>query len=161
MIRRRAVTTLDATHDAGNLIAEELVLDGNIIDVVVLDGRENATHVADDTILTAVVEDVATDEVRTDGLAAPADASGTEDGFHLVLITWLALGASTHVVASRFLLADTDGATLSIVNITVFNDPALAPVGTEEAWLIGSRRRPRTGGLCKIVCDAARGQTEK
>ena len=75
--------------DAGDLVAVELALEGDVVDVVVLDGREHAAEVADDAVLAAVVDGVAADDVRADVLPVPADLTGGEHRLELVLVAGL------------------------------------------------------------------------
>ena len=80
--------------DAGDLVAVELALERDVVDVVVLDGGERAAEVADDAGLSAVVDDVATDDVRADVLPVPTDLAGGEDGLELVLVSGLVAALS-------------------------------------------------------------------
>ena len=141
--------------DSGNLVTEILMLHGDIVDVVVLDCGEDAAHVAYDAVLAAVMQDIVADDVRTDGLAAPADARSPEYSLHLVLVARLALSACAHVVARALFLADTDGTALGIMDIAVLDDPLLAPVGAEKARLVSGRRSPWT--CCLAHLESAHG----
>ena len=75
--------------DAADLVAVELALEGDVVDVVVLDRGEHAAEVADDAVLAAVVDRVAADDVRADVLAVPADLAGGEHRLELVLVAGL------------------------------------------------------------------------
>ena len=48
------------------------------------------------------------------------------------------------------LLANADAAAFRIMYHIVFNDPALAPVSTQKARLVSSRRCPGAGSLCHL-----------
>ena len=141
--------------DAGDLVAVELALERDVVDVVVLDRREHAAEVADDAVLAAVVDRVAADDVRADVLAVPADLAGGEHRLELVLVAGLVAAQRRVVVARRGLLAERDGRALRVVDDVVLDDPALRPVGADEAGLVGGRRGPRAGGLRQL--EAAHG----
>src|SRR3984885_3101575 len=103
------VTDLDVDRgmqlDAGDLVTEELALDRDVVDVVVLDRREDAAEVAHDAVLPAVEDRVAPDHVRADVLAVPADLAGGEHGLELVLVAGLVAAPRRGVVARRSLLS--------------------------------------------------------
>ena len=141
--------------DAGDLVAVELALEGDVVDVVVLDRREHAAEVADDAVLAAVVDGVAADDVRADVLPVPADLAGGEHRLELVLVAGLVLARGRVVVARRGLLAERDGRALRVVDDVVLDDPALRPVRPDEAGLVGGRRGPGRRGVRQL--EAAHG----
>ena len=141
--------------DAGDLVAVELALEGDVVDVVVLDRREHAAEVADDAVLAAVVDDVAADDVRADVFAVPADLARGEHRLELVLVAGLVAAQGRVVVARRGFLAEGDGRALRVVDDVVLDDPALRPVGADEAGLVGGRRGPGTGSVRQL--EAAHG----
>src|SRR5699024_12027436 len=75
--------------DAGDLVAVELPPGGDVVDVVVLDGGEHGTEVADDRVLAAVEDRVPADHVRADVLGVPADLPSSEHRLQLVLVAGL------------------------------------------------------------------------
>src|SRR5829696_2402880 len=133
--------------DATDLVSVELPLEGDVVDVVVLDRGEHATEVADDAVLAAVVDGVAADDVGSDVVTVPADLPGGEDRLELVLVARLVKSQRRVVVACRNLLADRDGRALRVVDDVVLDDPALGPVWPDQAGLVGRRRGPGAGGL--------------
>ena len=136
--------------DAGDLVAVELALERDVVDVVVLDGGERAAEVADDAGLSAVVDGVAADDVRADVLPVPADLAGGEHRLQLVLVSGLVPAYRRGVVAGGGFLADRDGRALGVVDSVVLDDPALRPVRADETGLVGGRRCPRAGGLSQL-----------
>ena len=136
--------------DAGDLVAVELPLDRDVVDVVVLDGGEHAAEVTDDAVLAAVVDGVAADDVGADVLAVPADLAGGEHRLELVLVAGLVAAHGGEVVTGGDLLADGDRRALRVVDDVVLDDPALGPVRTDQTGLVGGRRRPRGRGLGEL-----------
>src|SRR5215217_910448 len=128
--------------DAADLVAVELPLDGDVVDVVVLDRREDATQVPHDAVLAAVVDRVAADDVRPDVLLVPADVAGREHGLELVLVAGLVAARCREVMPGGRLLADGDGRALGVVDDVVLDDPALGPVGADETGLVRGGRGP-------------------
>ena len=141
--------------DAADLVAVELALDRDVVDVVVLDRGEDAAEVADDAVLPAVEDRVAADHVRADVLAVPADLAGGEHGLELVLVAGLVAAQRRVVVARRGLLAERDGGALRVVDHVVLDDPALSPIGADEPGLVGGGRGPRARRLREL--EAAHG----
>ena len=94
--------------DAGDLVAVELPLDRDVVDVVVLDGGEHAAEVTDDAVLAAVVDGVAAHDVGADVLPVPADLTGGEHRLELVLVAGLVAAQGGEVVTGGDLLADGD-----------------------------------------------------
>jgi len=64
--------------DAGDLVAVELPFEGDVVDVVVLDGGEHTAEVPDDAVPAAVVDRIAAHDMGADMLAVPADLAGGE-----------------------------------------------------------------------------------
>src|SRR5687767_13793108 len=133
--------------DATDIVSIELPLEGDVVDVVVLDRGEHAAEVADDAVLAAVVDGVAADDVGSDVFPVPADLLGGEDRLELVLVARLVKSQRRVVVARGHLLADRDGRALRIVDDVVLDDPALRPVWPDQTGLVGRRWGPGAGGL--------------
>src|SRR5581483_6951752 len=133
--------------DAGDLVAVELALEGDVVDVVVLDRGEHAAEVADDAFLPAVEDRVAPDHVRADVLAVPADLAGGEHGLELVLVAGFVAAQRRVIVACRGLLAERDSRAPRVVDRVVLDDPALGPVRADEPGLVRGRRGPRARRL--------------
>src|SRR5580704_12918234 len=136
--------------NAGDLVAVELPLEGDVVDVVVLDGREDATKMSDDAVLSAVEDGVAPNGVRADMLAVPADLTCGEHRFELVLVTRLVSPRRGAVVSCGCLLADRDRGALGVVDNVVLDDPPLRPVRPDEARLVRGRWGPGTRGLRQL-----------
>ena len=133
--------------DASDLVPVELALGRDVVDVVVLDGGEHRPEMADDAVLAAVEDRVATYDVRADVLPVPPDLPGGEHGLELVLVAGLVAAKGRVVVPGRRLLAERDRRALRVVDEVVLDDPALRPVGSDQARLVRGRGRPRCGGL--------------
>ena len=71
------------------------MLHSNIIDMVAGNMTEYTAHMAYDAILSAVVNHVIPDHMRTDSLPAPACLEGSENGFHLILVAMLSVSPGT------------------------------------------------------------------
>src|SRR3954470_7129687 len=141
--------------DAADLVAVELPLDRDAVDVVVLDRREDTSQVPDDAVLAAVVDGVAADHVRSDVFGVPSDVAGREHGLELVLVPRLVATSGRVVVPGGRLLPDRDRRALRVVDDVVLDDPALRPVGADQAWLVGGGRGPGAGRLRQL--EAAHG----
>ena len=136
--------------DSGDLVPVELAFDPDVVDVVVLDGGEHTAEVADNAILTAVEDRVATDDVRADVFLVPSDLAGGEHRLELVLVAGFVAPDGGVVVAGRGFLAEGDRGALRIVDGVVLDDPALRPVRPDQAGLVGGRRRPGAGRLREL-----------
>ena len=110
------------------LMSIEFAFQSYVINMVVVDLAEYTSQMADNSILTAVVNYVIPDNMGTNLFFGPTIAFRAENSFQLVLIPGLILPDGTVVVSRGTFLADTDGAALSIMDYIVLNYPALAPV---------------------------------
>ncbi len=126
-----------------------------MVAVVVGDLAERAAHMADDRVLSAVVDGVVDDLVAADHAFGPADAQSLEHGFELILVAGLAFGAVPLVVSGGGLLAQTDRRAFGVMQDVVADGPSARPVGADHADLRGRRRRPRRGGLRHLESDDA------
>src|SRR3954464_754264 len=95
--------------DAADLVAVELAFQPDVVDVVVLDRREHTAEMTDDAVLAAVVDAVATDDVRPDVLLVPADVTGGEHRLELVLVAGFVAARRRVVVPGGHLFAEGDG----------------------------------------------------
>src|SRR5690606_9460900 len=132
--------------DAGDLGAVPLPLHVDAGDVVVGDGRERRTEVADDARLLAVPDRVAAHRVRADvvpmprvrlaGLG-PAQGQGPLDNLAFALRTAFgALRSGGPLVPPRAgLLAQGEADVLRVGDRVVLDHPALGPVRADQALL--------------------------
>ena len=102
---------------------------------------------ADNSVLSTVVNNIVADDMRTDLLLAPADSQRTENRFHLVLVTGLSVGEGAEIMSGGGFLSQADAAALCVVDDVIFNNPAFAPVDAQQSGLVGGGRRPGTCGL--------------
>ena len=117
--------------DARDLVSVKFMLDRNIVDLVITDPAEYAAQVSRDPRLSAVVDHVVPNDVRSDPLPAPADVPGFEYRLQLVLIPRPDLETGGVVLPGGLLLADADAAALGVMNDIILNDPSPAPVGAD------------------------------
>ena len=136
--------------DTRDLVAVELVLGRDVVDVVVLDRGEHAPQVPHHGVLATVVNVVATHHVRADEVLRPPDVEGGVDGLELVLVAGLVQTLRGPVVPGGVLLAQRDRRALGVVDVAVLNDPALGPVRADQTRLVRRRRSPRGGRLGQL-----------
>ena len=98
-------------------------------------------------VLSAVVDVVAPHDVPADRLLGPAVTDCAEHDFLLNLVAGLAAETRGFVVAGGAILAKADAGAEGIVDIVVFDNPALGPVGAEQTFLIAGGRGPAAGSL--------------
>ena len=125
--------------DAGDLRASQLHHIVDMVDVVVLNQGEHTTHPANDAALLAVVDVAPAHDVAAHLLLQPAVILSPADGvpFHL--------GGAFHVFVGKVVVvfrvvifAQGNACALGVGDVTVLNDPALGPVGTNHPILVGS-----------------------
>ena len=87
-------------------------------------------------ILSAVMDHVVPHNVRTDVVFAPAKLQGFSNCFKLVGITRFSSGLGKQVIPGFLIFSQAYGTALCIVDVVVFNDPPLAPVGANQARLV-------------------------
>ena len=134
--------------DASDLVPPELMLDRDVVDVVVLNGTEDTSHVSHNTRLTAIVDPIVAHDVRANLFLTPSRlVHALEDRLHLVDVPRLAQGAEVVVVAGGDLLAKADAVAFGIVEKIVLNDPPFAPMRADHTRLIGGGRCPGGGGV--------------
>ena len=133
--------------DAAQLVPVKLVPGADAEDLVAVNFAERRPHVPHDAVLAAVVDLIPPHDVRADLFFAPAGRERLEHRLQLVLVARLSAPFGEVVVARRLLFAQTDAAALGVVDDIVFDHPALAPVGADDAPLLGRGRRP---GRCRL-----------
>ena len=135
--------------DARDLRTAQLHHIVDMVDMVILNDAEHTAHAADDAALFAVVDVVSADNMAADVLLQPAVVLTPADRIPLHL------GGALHMVVGKELLVfrvkilpqGNTGAS-AVGDITVLDDPALAPVGADHAILESGRRGPGGCGLC-------------
>ena len=132
--------------DAGHLGAGEEPADVDVVDGVAGDGAEGGAEAADDAGLLAVRDGVVADDVVADVLPGPGDRMrmGALDGLDVALG-----GVGRGVVVLVAVFAEGDAGADGVADDVVLDDPALAPVGADQADLLGGRRRPGRGGVAQ------------
>ena len=134
--------------DAGDLGAAQLHHVVDVVDMVVLDHRENAAHAPDDAALLAVVDVAPADDVAAHVLLQPAVVLPAADGIPLHLGGGFdVLSGEVVVVVRVAVFAQGDSGAFGVGNFAVLNDPALGPVRTDHAVLVGGGRGPGGGRL--------------
>ena len=133
--------------DSRNFITEKFIFDANIINLVPVNLAECAAEMSDNAVLTAIVNDVVTDNMRTDGFAAPSHTLCGKHGFELILISRFSVIAVIKIVARGKLLANAHGTAAGVMENIVFDDPAFGPMRTEDSRLFRGGGRP---GRCAL-----------
>ena len=133
-----------------DLVAEVLVLHGDIVDLVVVDVGLDTAHVTDHSVLTALMDHTVINLMRAHHLGAPTTLEALKYILKLLLIARLALKADSFVVTSADLFAQRDGRGLCIVQMAVFDVPALRPVGIDHATLYTSWWSPLGSGMAAL-----------
>ena len=112
--------------DAGNFRSSELLHIVDVMDVVILDDREYASHSSYDTGLFAVMDMASSYDMSADGLLGPAVILSTAYGIPLHLGgTLYMLVEEVIVVVFLGIVTEGNTAALRSVDIAVFDDPAL------------------------------------
>src|ERR1043165_203032 len=131
--------------DAGHLRARPTGAEVDVVDLVPLDPAERATEAADDAVLSAVMYPVVTDDVAADFRLRPSVLLlGVLDG------VVVAFGGAALAVPLVGVLTERDAGAARVVDFVVLNDPALVPVGGDEADLSHGGRRPVCGGVAQV-----------
>ena len=119
-----------------------------MVDVVVLNKGEHASHPADDASLLAVVDVAPPHNVAANLFLQPAVVLPAADGVPLHLGGGFDVHSGEVVVIVRVaVFAQGDPGTFGVGDFAVLNDPALGPVGTDHAVLVGGGRGPGGGRL--------------
>ena len=130
-----------------NFVAKVFMLNRNVVDVVVLNLGEDAAHVPNNSVLSAVVDCIVAYYVRPDFFLAPAVLFCPKDSFHLVLVARLFAEFGAVVVPGGNFFAKAYRAALCVVEDAVFYNPALCPVGANHSGLVCRWWCPGTCGL--------------
>ena len=133
--------------DAADFPAEELVLGGDAVNFIAVNVAEDAAQMTHDAVLTAVVDHVVPHHMGADALLAPAHRQGLPHRLILVGVAGLSSGFGEEVVPGFFVLAQADAAAFGVVDVVVFDDPTLGPVGADESRLIPRGGREGSGCL--------------
>ena len=126
--------------DAGHFGPGEQSADVDIVDGVARDGAEHGTHAADDSRLLAVRNVVVANDVVADVLLRPAVFQGALNRFDVAPGSVL-----RRIVKLVTVLAERDARADGVANVVVLDDPSLAPVGADQADLLGGGWRPGRG----------------
>ena len=134
--------------DARGFRAAQLGGGADMMDMAVLNGGEDRAHAADDAGLLAVVHLAAADDVVADLFLQPAVILPAAHRVALHLGRALdMLRIEIHVILRIPVFSQRDAAAFAVADFAVLDDPALRPVGADEAVLIGGGRRPGRGRL--------------
>ena len=114
----------------------------NIVDGVAGDRAEDGAQAADDAGLLAMRDRVVADNVVADGILVPAVLQGALDGLH---VAFGRIGRGVVVLVAVF--AQGDARADRVADRVVLDDPAFAPVGADQADLLGGGRGPVRGGI--------------
>jgi hypothetical protein len=128
--------------DAGHLGAGEEAADVDVVDRVAGDGAERGAEAADDARLLAVRDGVVADDMVADVLLGSSRSQGALDGLDVALG-----GVGRGVVILVAVFAQGDAGADRVADHVVLDDPALAPMGADQADLLGRGRRPGGGGV--------------
>ena len=137
--------------DARGFGAAQLLGIADVMDMAVLDGGENPAHTAHDTGLFTVMNVAAADDMASHILLQPAVVLAAAYGIPLHLGgTFYVFCVKIHIIFRVAVFAQRDSTAFAVADLTVLDDPALAPVRADHAVLVGGRRRPGGGGLLDI-----------
>ena len=122
----------------------------DVVDMVVLDHRENAAHAPDDAALLAVVDVAPADDVAAHVLLQPAVVLPAADGIPLHLGGGFDVlsGEVVVVVRSQYLPREIPAHLELEISQSSMIQP-LGPVRTDHAVLVGGGRGP--GGVAALV----------
>ena len=119
-------------------------------DLVAGDLAERAPHVPHDAVLAAVVDHIVPHDMRPDGVFAPSELKGFHHGFELARVTRFPPGLREMIIARPFVFSEAYRGAFRIVDVVVFDDPAFAPVRTDQTGLVAGRRRERCRGVRQL-----------
>ena len=85
--------------DAGDFVAEKLMLDSDVVNMVVVDLAKSTAHMANYSVLPTVVDDIVADNMGANLFLAPTDLKRAENRFHLILVTGLLMPSRGEIVA--------------------------------------------------------------
>ena len=122
----------------------------DIVNMAILNQRKYSSHTAYYSGLFTVVDIAAADNMMSNVFFQPAVILPAADGisFHLCRALHMP-GCEIHVIFRIPVFAERNAAAAAVADLTVFNNPALAPVGPDHSVLIGSGRCPG----CRCLCD--------
>ena len=129
--------------NAGNFRSAKFHHVIDMVDVIIFDDRENATHAADDSTLFTVMDVATANDVASDMLFQPSVvlAAAYCIALHLRWTFYMFVCKVMFIVRIQ-IFSKRDAGTFAVADLTVFNDPAFGPVGADHAVLVCSRRRP-------------------
>src|SRR4051812_49421482 len=108
----------------------------DVVDIVALDDRRNTTQAADNARLLAAIDVVVAHHMMAHGVLVPSIRTRPFDGANVLF------GCGFNVVVAIAELAYRDPAAAGVIDRIVLDDPAFAPVGTNDRHLTGVRWRP-------------------
>ena len=120
---------------AGDLMPVKLMLHGNIVDLIAVDLAKGTAHVPHNCILSAIVDHIVPNNMRSDLLLIPSCTDPTEHRFHLILIARCFSGFGKFVISCGDFLSQAYRTAFGMVNMVVLNDPALAPMAAQQPQL--------------------------
>jgi hypothetical protein len=106
---------------------------------------ERAAEAADDAGLAAMMNVVVADDVAADFLLRPAALF--QRILDRLVVAFLRAALAVPFVG---VLAERDAAAAGVADFVVFDDPAFAPVGCDQADLAGARTGPIGGGVTQL-----------
>ncbi|OPZ98342.1 MAG: hypothetical protein BWY71_01297 [Planctomycetes bacterium ADurb.Bin412] len=128
--------------DAGHLRPRKQLADMDIMDVVAGDGAEDRPHASHQAGLFAVGNVIVADDMMADVVLRPAPFQSPLNRFDIALRR-----VRRGIVELVPMLAERDAGADRVSDVVVFDDPALAPVGADQADLLRRGRRPGGGGV--------------
>jgi hypothetical protein len=129
--------------DSRHLRTREQAPDVNIVDSVAGDHAENWTQAANDSRLLAVGNCVSLNQVGTNGFLGPSDLRSPLNGLYITFG-----GVLRGVIKLIAVFPQRDAGTRGMADGIVFDDPAFAPMGTDNPDLL---RRWRSPGRCRLA----------
>ena len=133
--------------DTGDFCSAKLHHVVDMMDVVVFNDGEYSAHPSADTVLLAVVDVAAADDMAAHFFFKPSVILTTAYGVPLHLgRTFDMLVGKIMLVVRIQIFAQGDAGTFAVADITVLDDPAFGPVRADHSVLKSRRRRP--GGGC-------------
>ena len=117
----------------------------DIVQNIVGDLAEDRPETADDARLSTMGNGVVAHDMTADALAIPSALQCALNGFDIT-----AGGIGRGVVKLITIFAEGDPDAARMADNTVFNNPALTPMGTDQTNLLGCRRGPVGGSVTQV-----------
>ena len=118
--------------DSRDLIPVELMLRGNLIDLVAINITEYTTQMPHNTVLAAIMDHVVAHDMRANVIFVPALQKRPAYRFKLIGITRFPSGSGEKVIARLLIFTKGNGTALGVMDMIILYDPSFGPVRPDQ-----------------------------